>query len=165
MVPVRFNGQTAQVPLIVVPGKSTPLFGRNWLDVIRLDWQRINVSVDSLLKKYAEVFKGELGTLKDYKVHLSLKDSAVPKFLKPRAVPFCVEGCHALSRNSNGWPVWGSSKVLVIVNGQRRWFRCPNQMVLSGCVVISRSQSTRPWTLIRIHWLTQRTCLLLSLAG
>ena len=36
VVPVRCNGQTAQVPLIVVPGKGTPLFGRNWLDVIRM---------------------------------------------------------------------------------------------------------------------------------
>ena len=83
-------------------------FGHNWLDVISLDWQRIkrvgaSVSVDGLLKKYAEVFKDEMGTLKDYKANLSLKDSAVPRFVKPRPVPFA---------NSNGWLVWGSSKVL-----------------------------------------------------
>ena len=97
VVPVRCNGQTAQVPLIVVPGKGTPLFGRNWLDVNRIDWQSIkrvgtSVSADCLLKKYAEVFKDELGTLKDYKAHLWLKDSARPRFLKPRPVPFALKG-------------------------------------------------------------------------
>ena len=41
IVPLRCNGQTAQVPIVVVLGKETPLFGRNWLDVIRLDWPGI----------------------------------------------------------------------------------------------------------------------------
>ena len=44
------------------------------------------------MKKYAEVFQDELGTLKDYKAHLSLKDSTVPRFLKPRQVPFSLKG-------------------------------------------------------------------------
>ena len=43
------------------------------------------------MKKYAEVFKDELGTLKDYKAHLSLKDTARPRFLKPPPVPFALK--------------------------------------------------------------------------
>eukprot|EP00118_Oscarella_pearsei_P024179 m.300986 g.300986 ORF g.300986 m.300986 type:complete len:174 (+) comp40804_c0_seq14:525-1046(+) len=96
MVPIQCNGQTALVPLIVVPGNGTPLLGRNWLEYIRLDWSEIkrvsaNTSLGGVLQKYAEVFRDELGTLKDYKAHLSLKDGAVPKFLKPRQ-PFAIKG-------------------------------------------------------------------------
>ena len=62
IVPLRCNGQTAQVSLVVVPGKETPLFGRNWLNVVRLDWPEIkgmknSTSVEIFLKKYAKVFR------------------------------------------------------------------------------------------------------------
>ena len=76
IVPLRCNGQTAQLTLVVASGKGTPLFGHNWLDVIRFDWPGIkrmqkSTSVEIFLKKYAEVFRDELGTLKEYKAHLN----------------------------------------------------------------------------------------------
>ena len=43
--------------------------------------------VEIFLKKYAEVFKDELGTLKEYRAHLTLKEGATPRFLKLRQVP------------------------------------------------------------------------------
>ena len=47
-----------------------------------------STSVEIFLKKYAEVFRDELGTLKEYKAHLNLKEGATPRFLKSRQVPF-----------------------------------------------------------------------------
>ena len=94
IVPLRCNGQTAQVSLVVVPGEETPLFGRNWLNVVRLDWPEIkgmenNTSVEIFLKKYAKVFRNELGTLKKYKAHI--KEGATTRFLKSRQVPFALK--------------------------------------------------------------------------
>ena len=46
--------------------------------------------MEILLKKYAEVFRDELGTLNEYKAHLTLKEGATPSFLKLRQVPVAL---------------------------------------------------------------------------
>ena len=43
-----------------------------------------------LLDKYADVFKDELGTLKLMKAQLQVQSQAIPKFCKPRPVPFAL---------------------------------------------------------------------------
>ena len=35
------HGKEANLPLIVVEGSVTPLFGRNWLEQINLNWAEI----------------------------------------------------------------------------------------------------------------------------
>ena len=35
------HGKEANLPLIVVEGSGTPLFGRNWLEQINLNWAEI----------------------------------------------------------------------------------------------------------------------------
>ena len=42
-------------------------------------------------KKYEEVFKGELGTIKSFRAKLHVKKDAYPVFLKPRSVPFAMK--------------------------------------------------------------------------
>ena len=62
---------------------------------IRLNWPTIkNISneLDSVLDKHPEVFKDELGTLKDAKAQLFVKPGTVPKFHKPRPVPHAIKG-------------------------------------------------------------------------
>ena len=62
----------------------------------QLDWKTIGLvtlgnasaKVNVLLKKYEEVFKGELGTILA-KFHV--KKDAYPVFLKPRSVPFAMK--------------------------------------------------------------------------
>ncbi|XP_055527701.1 uncharacterized protein K02A2.6-like [Wyeomyia smithii] len=49
------------------------------------------IQLEQLLNRYAAVFKCELGCFKHSKVHLSLKDETVPKFCKPRKVPFAFK--------------------------------------------------------------------------
>ena len=38
---VQHNGQSMSLPLIVMKGKGSPLLGRNWLSVLKLDWQNV----------------------------------------------------------------------------------------------------------------------------
>ena len=54
---VEYNGQyVSSLPLVVVEGKGPSLFGREWLNKIVLDWQKIgtvqSVQSISLLKEH-----------------------------------------------------------------------------------------------------------------
>ena len=42
------------------------------------------------MEKNKDVFKEELGKLKDFKVKLELKDNVKPRFMKPRLVPYAL---------------------------------------------------------------------------
>ena len=66
----------------------------------------------SLINKYPEVFKDELGTMVNFKATLNLKPTARPKFFQPRAVPFalrdsieaelaCLDDTHIISKVSH----------------------------------------------------------------
>lgn len=132
-----------KLPLVVVDIEKTGqpmLLGRNWLEIIVLDWKSVfsgvtpkanlleeqsfnnlnlrptlnshfaqpdtslvkspskdakpNVNLDknvvSLKKKYSSVFQGKIGTIKDVKANIILKEGAVPKFCKFRPVPFAL---------------------------------------------------------------------------
>ena len=65
---------------------------------IKLDWKSIVETVynvtslcyQPLLDKYADVFKDQLGTLKLMKAQLQVQSQAIPKFCKPRPVPFAL---------------------------------------------------------------------------
>ena len=46
--------------------------------------------LQELLTEYKDVFRDELGTIKDHKVKLALNEGARPKFFKPRRVPFAL---------------------------------------------------------------------------
>ncbi len=59
----------ASLPLVVIEGTGASLFGRNWLEQIKLNWPAIhsvstNQIVDDLLEKHEQLFRTELGTLK-----------------------------------------------------------------------------------------------------
>ena len=84
----------------VVKGSGTSLLGPDWMKHIKLNWKSIiivetinNVTTlcyQPLLDKYADVFKDELGTLKLMKAQLKVQPQAIPKFCKPRPVPFAL---------------------------------------------------------------------------
>ena len=82
---VKHKDQSAaKLPLYVVQNGGPPLFGRDWLSDIQLDWQhwlrqtKRTSNLDSLLNKYGVVFGSELGTLRGMKARLSVKEGAVP---------------------------------------------------------------------------------------
>ena len=96
-VSVQYRGQQATLPLQVVKGKGSgpSLFGRNWLDTIRLDWHNIchascPSELQETLSKYRAVFEEGLGTLKDFKASIDVDPRAKPRFCKSRSIPYAM---------------------------------------------------------------------------
>lgn len=99
-VEVKYKEQVVKdLILYVVESEGPPLLGRDWLQHIQLDWTEIkaincdttNNSADNIMTKYATLFDGKLGCVKDLEATLLLKETAVLKFCKPRTVPFAVK--------------------------------------------------------------------------
>ena len=101
---VCYEQQTVTLPLLVVEGAGASLLGYNWLEKIKLNWAVIhNVNMDQLqavLDKY-EVFKPGMGTLKDYKAHIIIDSTVLPKFCKARPVRYAMS--HWLKQSSTYW--------------------------------------------------------------
>ena len=101
---VQHNGQAKKLDLFVVEKGYSPLFGRDWLRMLQLDWKEIahiaptnssqpavpKESIDELLKKYEEVFEPGIGKLKGITAKFKVHDEATPKFCKPRQVPYAL---------------------------------------------------------------------------
>ena len=105
---VKYGEEMCQAPLLVVSGSGPSLFGRNWLERIKLDWgsiQKIETTADQLLQEYAEVFRKELGTVQGVQARLEVKEGAVPRFHKPRSVPYAIRSAieQDLERLENHW--------------------------------------------------------------
>ena len=98
-VQVRYGNYVGKQVLFVVRGNGPTLLGRDWLMEIRLDWQSLGVAtvqntsltLKSVLDKYSDVFKKELGTLKGFKAKLTVKLSSKPQFCRPRQVPYALK--------------------------------------------------------------------------
>ena len=91
---VRYEQQKLTLPLVVVEGSGPCLFGRQWLEKLRLNWQSINSvrsqTLESVLGRHQDVFKPELGTLKGYKAQILVDGDAQPRFCKARPVPYAM---------------------------------------------------------------------------
>ena len=91
---VRYGNQSEKLPLIVLKEDGPSLFGRNWLQCIKLDWQEIHQvqgsTVQGVLDRHPEVFREELGTLKDFKAKIHIDPNAKPRFCKARSVPYAL---------------------------------------------------------------------------
>ena len=91
---VLYCGQEVNLPLIVVKGDGPSLFGRNWLDKIKVDWHAIHQVVDGALEEvllsHKDIFMEGLGTLKGFKAKLSVDPQANPKYCRARSVPYSM---------------------------------------------------------------------------
>ena len=82
--------------MIVVGGDGPCLMGRNWLEVIRLDWSSIATVVNdsalqAVLDEHSDVFAKELGVIRPFKATLSLVENAKPRFHRARPIPFALK--------------------------------------------------------------------------
>ena len=100
-VSVQESGETQKLPLIVTPGNTPNLLGRNWLKQVKLNWAEmfdvkkvddVPIGLDKLLEKHSVVFEKGLGTFKDVKVKIELQEGAQPKYMKARPVPYAIGG-------------------------------------------------------------------------
>ena len=66
-VPVNYQDQQHYLPAIVVKGRGPNLLGRDWLQVVKLNWQSIfniqenNPQLQRVLEEHKDVFSKELG--------------------------------------------------------------------------------------------------------
>ena len=87
------------VELVVVSGDGPCLMGRDWLQVIRLDWPSIAVvlqgastrAVQGVLDNYPDVFTEGLETIYPFKVTLFIVKDAKPQFHSARPIPFALK--------------------------------------------------------------------------
>ena len=103
-VTVKMNGQTEKLELVIVAKGGPPLFGRNWLRALRLNWREIaqfepvnettkkpcEKVINQLLDKYQKVFEPGIGKLRGITAKFTVEKDAVPKFCKPRTVPYAL---------------------------------------------------------------------------
>ena len=93
---MHYQGQTAELELVVVAGAGPSLLGRNRLQKIRLDWQSLNQirpaeNLQHLLKRHAEIFSDELGLVAAAPAKIHVDPSAQPRFCKARTVPYALK--------------------------------------------------------------------------
>ena len=98
-VEVQYGSQMCTLSLTVVECSGPSLFGRDWLRHLTLDWKTTGLAtldtsrteVEALQKKYKEVFSPGLGTLRNFKAHITVKQGACPVFHRPRSVPLALK--------------------------------------------------------------------------
>ena len=94
IVNVGYEGQSAEMPLVIVAGTGPALLGRDWLGQIRLNWHQIhhvyNSSLQSLLAQHSAVFEEGLGTLQGYQAKIYVDPDAIPRFHRARSVPYAL---------------------------------------------------------------------------
>ncbi|UYV77366.1 K02A2.6-like [Cordylochernes scorpioides] len=85
---------------LIVVDESIPeiLLGREWLKFLNINYSKLlNVNkisescIDSLIESYANLFKDELGCLKDVKLDISIKKEEAPVFCKARSLPYSLK--------------------------------------------------------------------------
>lgn len=94
---VSYSDQGSKsLTLAVVAGSGPALLGRNWLQHFVLEWQQIksvllaNDTLRQLLLDHSEVFQDGLGTITPFKAQILVSSSAVPRFHRPRPVPYAL---------------------------------------------------------------------------
>ena len=98
---VEYKGQKHTLTAYITRGAGPCLLGRDWLRKMQLDWKGIvgvpvhsissaQAELDTLLKRYQEVFVDGLGTMASVYAALKLKKEASPKFFRPRPIPFAL---------------------------------------------------------------------------
>ncbi|KAK3731884.1 hypothetical protein QZH41_000659 [Actinostola sp. cb2023] len=100
-VQVEYGDQRKELELFVVETTGPPLFGRDWLHQIQLDWRVIKSlskepehhsekELQEILERHKEVFSNDLGTLKLTKARIDLKAGSQPKYCKARPIPYAL---------------------------------------------------------------------------
>ena len=95
-VTVHHNDQTVSLPLIVLRGSGPNLFGRNWLEQIKLNWPQLctvssSSALQEVLDKHTTAFREELGKLQGTQVSIEIDQDTQPHFFKPRPFLFTLK--------------------------------------------------------------------------
>ena len=93
-VTVEYEEQKKNLTLLVAAGSGPSLLGRDWLLEIQLNWQQLHhfcsdKHLQEILNRHSEIFNEELGLVKQT-AKLQIESNAVPRFCKPRTVPYAL---------------------------------------------------------------------------
>ena len=99
-----------RLPLYVIKGSGVNLLGRNWMTLMRLNWENIfeklqghnpdkekvncvNIQkeLEAVTNKYPNVFSEKLGTIKGVQAKINVIPNSKPKFMKARTVPLLMK--------------------------------------------------------------------------
>ena len=92
-VDVEYNGQHHDGKALIVKTDEPPLFGRDWLQHIRMDWSSPSTErrLDEMLERHSAVFGEDRGCFRPCKGRLHLVDGAKPRFFKARPLPSTLQ--------------------------------------------------------------------------
>ena len=88
MVPVKYQNQQHHLPAMVVKSSGPNLLGRDWIQVIKLNWNNVfsiqedNPQLQKMLDVHKDVFGEGLGTLKGTEAKIYVDPGAAPKYMK-----------------------------------------------------------------------------------
>ena len=90
IVTVSHNVQVTKLPLSIVKGDGLTLLGRDWLEILKLNWREVNMvghmSCDHLLAQFDELFQEGLTQLKGVTAKLHVDKKITPRFYKAKPV-------------------------------------------------------------------------------
>ena len=92
----RYQSEVVELPLVFVSGDIPALLGRNWMEMMKLDWSSIRAvtlttgiaSVDEIVKRHLLIFKEGYRSSRDFKAKIYIRPETTPVFRKARPVPF-----------------------------------------------------------------------------
>jgi hypothetical protein len=98
-IKARYGKRELSLSVHIVNGGGPNLMGRDWLSQfevnlcdLKLIQQTHNPEpLNAILDKHPDVFRDEIGCLRDRTVNLTVHENAIPKFFKPRPVPFLLK--------------------------------------------------------------------------
>ncbi|XP_054272605.1 uncharacterized protein K02A2.6-like [Macrosteles quadrilineatus] len=84
--------------LYVINRNVDPIFGRDWIREVKLDWADIrsitssymHADIDRLIENYKDVFEQNIGVIPEVEGHIQLLEDAKPVYMKPRLVPYAL---------------------------------------------------------------------------
>lgn len=92
---VVYSGKQFIANFVIVQNGCRPLIGRDVLNEMKFTFEFNSISVtdkiEKLILKFNDVFDGGLGKYVHSEIKLKLKNNAMPKFVKPRPVPFAFK--------------------------------------------------------------------------
>ena len=96
-VSAKYQDQQYNLPAIAVMGPGPNLLGRDWLQEVKLNWQKIfniqekNPRLQRVLEDLKDVFSKGLGTLPGTKAKTYVDPGTTARFMKARPIPYALK--------------------------------------------------------------------------
>lgn len=110
LVEVQYKDQRKKLPLYLIEEARDTLFGRAWINNLKMDWKEVKINsitleagvefrkisgegkkkLEKLLQQNLTLFEESIGVLNNFQARLPLKGNAIPKFSKARPLPYAL---------------------------------------------------------------------------